>query len=61
MALSEATLQPSRFEFAAGLNACLNQVERLIASSTADFVRIWGLPGTRTFNDSSLQQFFKLP
>lgn len=29
----------SRFEFAAGLNACLNQVERLIASSTADFVR----------------------
>jgi hypothetical protein len=29
----------SRFEFAAGLNACLNQIERLIASSTADFVR----------------------
>jgi BMFP domain-containing protein YqiC len=29
----------SRYEFAAGLNACLNQVERLIASSTADFVR----------------------
>ncbi|HEY9635413.1 MAG TPA: iron uptake porin [Coleofasciculaceae cyanobacterium] len=29
----------SRYEFAAGLNACLNQIERLIASSTADFVR----------------------
>jgi BMFP domain-containing protein YqiC len=29
----------TRYEFAAGLNACLNQVERLIASSTADFVR----------------------
>src|SRR4028119_1353547 len=29
----------TRFEFAAGLNACLNQIERLIASSTADFVR----------------------
>ena len=27
----------SRYEFAAGLNACLQQVERLIASSTADF------------------------
>lgn len=29
----------SRYEFAAGLNACLNQIERLIASSTADFVK----------------------
>jgi len=29
----------TRYEFAAGLNACLNQIERLIASSTADFVR----------------------
>ncbi len=29
----------SRYEFAAGLNACLNQIERLIAASTADFVR----------------------
>ena len=29
----------SRYEFAAGLNACLNQVERLIQTSTADFVR----------------------
>ena len=29
----------SRYEFAAGLNACLNQIERLIASTTADFVR----------------------
>jgi BMFP domain-containing protein YqiC len=29
----------SRYEFAAGLNACLKQIERLIASSTADFVR----------------------
>jgi BMFP domain-containing protein YqiC len=28
----------TRYEFAAGLNACLQQVERLIASSTADFV-----------------------
>jgi hypothetical protein len=28
----------TRFEFAAGLNACLNQIERLIAASTADFV-----------------------
>ncbi|MCW6035462.1 iron uptake porin [Spirulina subsalsa FACHB-351] len=28
----------SRFEFAAGLNACLQQIERLIAASTADFV-----------------------
>src|SRR4028118_1661823 len=28
----------SRYEFAAGLNACLQQIERLIASSTADFV-----------------------
>ena len=25
----------SRYEFAAGLNACLNQIERLIASSEA--------------------------
>lgn len=29
----------SRYEFAAGLNACLNQIERLIASNTADLVR----------------------
>jgi BMFP domain-containing protein YqiC len=29
----------SRYEFAAGLNACLQQVERLIASNTSDFVR----------------------
>jgi len=29
----------SRYEFAAGLNSCLQQVERLIAASTADFVR----------------------
>lgn len=28
----------SRYEFAAGLNACLQQVERLIASNTANFV-----------------------
>jgi len=28
----------SRYEFAAGLNACLNQIERLIAAATADFV-----------------------
>ncbi|MBW4649557.1 MAG: iron uptake porin [Kastovskya adunca ATA6-11-RM4] len=28
----------TRFEFAAGLNSCLNQIERLIAASTADFV-----------------------
>jgi hypothetical protein len=28
----------TRYEFAAGLNACLQQVERLISSSTADFV-----------------------
>ncbi|MGB0562900.1 MAG: iron uptake porin [Spirulinaceae cyanobacterium] len=28
----------SRYEFAAGLNACLNQIERLIAETTADFV-----------------------
>lgn len=28
----------SRYEFAAGVNACLQQVERLIASSTSDFV-----------------------
>ncbi len=28
----------SRYEFAAGLNACLQQIERLIAASTADFV-----------------------
>jgi BMFP domain-containing protein YqiC len=28
----------SRYEFAAGLNACLQQVERLIAANTADFV-----------------------
>ena len=28
----------SRFEFAAGLNACLLQIEKLIAASTADFV-----------------------
>ena len=27
----------TRYEFAAGLNACLQQVERLIASTTADF------------------------
>jgi hypothetical protein len=27
----------TRYEFAAGLNACLQQVERLIASNTADF------------------------
>ncbi|HEY9635193.1 MAG TPA: iron uptake porin [Coleofasciculaceae cyanobacterium] len=29
----------SRYEFAAGLNACLQQIERLIASSTTDFVK----------------------
>lgn len=29
----------SRYEFAAGLNACLQQVERLIAASGADFVK----------------------
>ncbi|MGB0563080.1 MAG: iron uptake porin [Spirulinaceae cyanobacterium] len=28
----------SRYEFAAGLNACLQQIERLLAESTADFV-----------------------
>ena len=28
----------SRYEFAAGVNACLQQIERLIASSTSDFV-----------------------
>ena len=28
----------TRYEFAAGLNACLQQIERLIAASTADFV-----------------------
>ena len=28
----------SRYEFAAGLNACLQQVERLIAASTSEFV-----------------------
>lgn len=28
----------TRYEFAAGVNACLQQVERLIASSTSDFV-----------------------
>ncbi|WP_204102865.1 MULTISPECIES: iron uptake porin [Spirulina sp. CCY15215] len=28
----------TRYEFAAGLNACIQQVERLIAASTADFV-----------------------
>jgi len=28
----------SRYEFAAGLNACLQQIERLIAESTANFV-----------------------
>jgi len=28
----------SRYEFAAGLNACLNQIERLIAAATADFM-----------------------
>jgi hypothetical protein len=29
----------TRYEFAAGLNACLQQIERIIASSTSDFVR----------------------
>jgi hypothetical protein len=29
----------TRYEFAAGLNACLQQVERLIVSSTSNFVR----------------------
>lgn len=29
----------SRYEFAAGLNACLNQVERLISANVSDFVR----------------------
>lgn len=29
----------TRYEFAAGLNTCLQQVERLIASATMDFVR----------------------
>ena len=29
----------TRYEFAAGLNACLNQIERLITASTADLVR----------------------
>src|SRR5689334_97220 len=27
----------TRYEFAAGLNACLRQIEKLIAASTADF------------------------
>jgi len=40
----------SPYEFAAGLNACLNQIERLIASSTADFVR------NRSRSESRLQQ-----
>jgi BMFP domain-containing protein YqiC len=29
----------TRYEFAAGLNSCLQQIERLIATSTTDFVR----------------------
>ncbi len=29
----------TRYEFAAGLNACLQQIERLIASSTGEFVK----------------------
>lgn len=29
----------TRYEFAAGLNSCLQQIERLIASATMDFVR----------------------
>lgn len=29
----------SRFEFAAGLNACLDKIQELIAAATADFVR----------------------
>ncbi len=29
----------TRYEFAAGLNACATQIERLIAANTADFVR----------------------
>jgi len=29
----------SRYEFAAGLNACLNQVERLISANASNFVR----------------------
>src|ERR671933_1725791 len=29
----------TRYEFAAGLNACLNQIERLITSSTTGLVR----------------------
>ncbi len=37
----------SRYEFAAGLNACLQQVERLIASSTTDFVRKQDLENLR--------------
>jgi len=28
----------TRYEFAAGLNACLNQIERIIAAATTDFV-----------------------
>lgn len=28
----------TRYEFAAGLNACINQIERLIAANTADFI-----------------------
>ncbi|NEQ22124.1 MAG: S-layer homology domain-containing protein, partial [Microcoleus sp. SIO2G3] len=28
----------TRYEFAAGLNACMNQIERLIAANTANFV-----------------------
>ncbi|MFP4299152.1 MAG: iron uptake porin, partial [Spirulinaceae cyanobacterium] len=28
----------TRYEFAAGLNACMQQIERLLAASTADFV-----------------------
>ncbi len=41
----------SRYEFAAGLNACLQQVERLIATSTSDFVRRQDLETLRRLID----------
>ncbi|HEY9631901.1 MAG TPA: iron uptake porin [Coleofasciculaceae cyanobacterium] len=41
----------SRYEFAAGLNACMQQIERLIASSTTDFVRRQDLEALRRLID----------
>jgi hypothetical protein len=42
----------TRYEFAAGLNACLDKIQELIASATADFVRKEDLEVLKKLQDS---------